>query len=327
MRALLLLLAAGTAALAADPEILREEALNFRVRGTLPQSWVRREGTMHFVFRIDGIAHAHVQIVAERLAKDAVVDVEEQIRRRAEHYRFPGAPADAAEKTGEASWGGAGGRSYEHEVTLGGTLCRRRVTAVFAKATWYERIETIYGEGTEEEPTCAQGLRTLRDGFSLLVAPLPPEASAAEAETTIESEEFGFRITKPAGFRRVDVDPGTDPGIRVAFERTGPERNQHLRVRLFEYGIREGFDPAKWMDVFYGSFATDHSEPAREAVSPPMIPGAKRVTATRLRGKRDGFQIETLILLVESPSDRILALRIRSQHGADPPPAAILSVQ
>ncbi len=327
MRAPLLLLFAATAAFAADPEILREEALNFRVRGTLPQSWIRREGTMHFVFRVDGIAHAHVQIVAERLAKDAVVDLDEQFRKRAEHYRFPGAPKDAIEKTAEGSWGGQGGRVYEHEVTLGGTLCRRRVTAVFARATWYERIETIYGEGTEEEPTCAQGLRTLRDGFSLLVAPLPPEESAAEAETSIDSEEFGFHLTKPGGFRRLDVDTGTDPGIRVAFERTGPGRNQHLRVRLFEYGIREMFDPAKWIDVFFGSFATDHTEPAREAVAPPTIPGAKRVTATRLRGKRDGFSIETLILLVESPAGRVFALWIRSQEAADPPPPEILSLR
>ena len=300
---------------APDEEFIREEPFNYRIVGKLPAGWKRRDKKLSFAFSIDGIPHAYVVLVRERLR--GAVDVEEQVRKRAPHYRFPGAPKEAKETVRTTVWAGRTAVLYEHETEIKGVSCRRRVTALFAKSIWYELIETIHGAETEDEPACAAGLYVFRRGFRLLVEPLP----ATETETLAESELFnavyGFTMLKPKGFKRLPVDTGQDPGCRVAFEAQAADPRKHIRVRLFEYGVRKDFDPSTWSDIFFTGFATLHVDVERTGAETPAIRGAREVVATRFTGLRDKHRIRTLVILMHAESGRVLALRIRTQDGAE----------
>jgi len=315
VRRLVLALLAAAAGAAPAKELLRDEAFNFRILGELPPGWQRRPDTLVFSFAVDGIPHAYVHLDRQRLCGD--VDVRAQLEKRATHYRFPGAPKDAEGSFGSARWAGRDATEYVFEARVRGVLCIRRVTALFAYGIWYERIETIYGRKTADLAACARGLAVFRDGFRLLSERLTGPAKEDASARTIESREFGFRIRKPEGFRRVDVDTGADAGSRVAFEaRTGDPR-QTARVRLFEYGVRESFDAAPWMDAFFGNFAGLHAGAKRESLPAPSVAGAREVVAERFVGERDGVAVRTTIVLARARSGRVLALRMRAAGGAE----------
>lgn len=300
---------------APEQELVREEAFNYRILGKLPAGWKRRDRKLSFAFSIDKIPHAYVILVRERLR--GTVDVEEQVKKRAPHYRFPGAPKEAQETIRATVWAGRDAVLYEHEAEIKGVLCRRRVTALYAKSIWYELIETIHGADTEDEPACAAGLYVFRRGFRLLVDPLPPAETETLAESEIVNTAYGFTMWKPKGFRRLSVDTGRDPGCRLAFEAQAPDPRKHIRIRLFEYGVRKNLDPATWLDIFYTGFATLHPDAARAETQAPAIHGAREVAAARFTGTRDKHSIATLVILMHADSGRVLALRIRTQDGAE----------
>lgn len=300
---------------APEKELIREEAFNYRIVGRLPAGWKRRDRKLSFAFSIDGIPHAYVILVRERLR--GTVDVEEQVRKRAPHYRFPGAPKEAKETVRTTVWAGRNAVLYEHETEIKGVSCRRRVTALFASSIWYELIETIHGAESEDEPACALGLHVFRRGFRLLVDPLPPAETETLGPSEIANTVYGFTVSKPKGFRRLAVDTGTDPGCRLAFEAQAADPRKHIRIRLFEYGVRRDFDPAAWLDIFYTGFATLHPDAARSEADAPDIRGAREVVAARFTGTRDKHSIRTLVILMHAESGRVLALRIRTQDGAE----------
>jgi len=308
---------AATALAAPEKELAREEAFNYRIVGKLPPGWKRRgERRRVFAFSIDGIPHAYVYFVRERLR--GKVDVAAQIQRRAPHYRFPGVGEDVKESTRKTEWGGRPAWRYEHETTVKGVLCRRRVTALFAAPFWYELIETIYGKDTEEEePSCGGGLRVFRYGFQLLVPPLPEGEAGNTKEAEIVSPIFGYTILKPQGFVRVPVDTGQDPGCRIAFEARTGHPKQHALVRIFEYGVRREFDPAKWMEIFFTGFATANRDAERRDLPAPAVKGAAKVLAAEFTGTRDEMKIRTLVLIMRAEDGRVLALRIRTREGAE----------
>jgi hypothetical protein len=300
---------------APEKELIREEAFNYRIVGQLPAGWKQRDRKLSFAFSIDGIPHAYVLLIRERLR--GTVDVAEQVKKRAPHYRFPAAPKEAKETVRTTVWAGRTAVLYEHEIEIKGVTCRRRVTALYAKSIWYELIETIHGAGTEDEPACAAGLHVFRRGFRLLVDPLPE----AETETLDESEIFnpvyGFTVLKPKGFKRLRVDTGRDPGCRLAFEAQAANPRKHIRIRLFEYGIRKSFDPETWLDIFYTGFATLYVSPERAKAEAPAIRGAREVVAARFSGVREKHKVKTLVILMHAESGRVLALRIRTQDGSE----------
>ncbi|MHC4134957.1 MAG: hypothetical protein ACYS0K_08235 [Planctomycetota bacterium] len=300
---------------APEKELIREEPFNYRIVGKLPAGWKRRDKKLSFAFSIDGIPHAYVVLVRERLR--GTVDVEEQVRKRAPHYRFPGAPKEAKETVRTTVWAGRSAVLYEHETEIKGVSCRRRVTALFAKSIWYELIETIHGAETEDEPACAAGLYVFRRGFRLLVEPLPAAETETLAESGIFSTVYGFTMLKPKGFKRLPVDTGQDPGCRLAFEAQAAHPHRHIRIRLFEYGVRRTFDPAAWLDIFFTGFATLHLDVQRTDAEAPTIQGAKDVVATEFTGVRDKRKIRTLVILMHAEGGRVLALRIRTQDGAE----------
>jgi hypothetical protein len=301
---------------APERELIREESFNYRILGQLPAGWKRRPGQkLSFAFSIDGIPHAYVLLVRERL--QGTVDVEEQVRKRAPHYRFPGAPKEAKETVRTTVWANHTAVLYEHETTMKGVLCRRRVTALFAKPIWYELIETIHGADTENEPACAAGLYVFRRGFRLLVEPLPEAETGALEESEIANTVYGFTMLKPKGFRRLPVDTGRDPGCRLAFEAQAADPRKHIRIRLFEYGVRKDLDPSAWIDIFFTGFATLYRDVERAAADPPAIRGAREVVAARFTGVRDEHKVKTLVILIHAESGRVLALRIRTQDGAE----------
>lgn len=311
MRAFGGLLLAAAAALSAPPrELLREEAFNYRVVGELPPGWEQPQpGQASWQFSIDGIPHAHVRLVRERI--EGEVDVEAQLRKRAPHYRFPSAPEDAPWTVAPAEWADRKAFLFEHEATVGGVLCRRRVRALFAKSVWYELTETVFGAETEDEDACRKGLDVFRIGFRLLTQPVPAEALAGTGAETIASQEFGYRLLKPEGFRRLEVDTGADPGCRVAFERALPA-GRHVLVRLFEYGTREALDAEQWTSIFFAGFGAAHKKPRREPEEAPPVPGARKVSAVRFTGERDGAPVTTRLYLVHAEDGRVLALRVRT---------------
>lgn len=311
---LLLLLLTLPAAAAPAPEVLREEAYNYRIVGELPKGWKRRPEGLAFVFAIDGIPHAYVHLLRDRL--DGAVDVEEQMKLRAASYRFPGAP-EGTESVRKTTWAGRDAWLLEHEAVLNGVRCRRRVAAFVAAGVWYERIETVYGDTTEEMAACRDGLALFRDGFRLLVEPLTAEARADVAEGIVESPDFGFRLRKPQGFARKEVDLAADPGLRVAFETRLAEHRMVL-VRLFEYGVRDDLDAKTWLDIFYGGFSEYVTKPQRAPAEAPKVPGAAETLAELFLGERDGRPVEESVVLVRASGGRILCLRVRSSGG--PPP-------
>jgi hypothetical protein len=313
---LAILLLAALLIAAPEQELIREEPFNYRIVGKLPAGWKQRpDRKLSFAFSIDGIPHAYVLLVRERLR--GTLDVEEQVRKRAPHYRFPSAPKEAKETVRTTVWAGRTAVLYEHETTIKGVVSRRRVTALFAKSIWYELIETIHGADTENEPACASGLRVFRRGFRLLVEPLPEAETSTLAESEIANTAYGFTMLKPKGFRRLPVDTGQDPGCRLAFEAQAAHPGKHIRIRLFEYGMRKTFDASGWLDIFFTGFATLYRDVERAEAEAPAIRGAKEVIAARFTGVRDEHRVRTLVILMHAESGRVLALRIRTQDGAE----------
>jgi hypothetical protein len=251
--------------------------------------------------------------VRDRL--DGAIDVEAHLKRRAPHYRFPGA-ADGSETVRASTWAGRDAFLLEHEAVVNGVKCRRRVTALVAADVWYERIETVYGETTEEVAACREGLEVFRAGFRLLAPPVAPADRTDAAEKTIESAEFGFRLVKPQGFVRKEADPASDPGLRVAFEARLADQSRGVLVRLFEYGVRESFDAKSWLDIFFGGFSQSCAKAARAPAASPAARGAAEAHAERFTGEREGRPVEELVVLVRSAGGRILCLRVRSSGGA-----------
>jgi hypothetical protein len=320
-RLLVLAILAAPAAAAPGKELLREEAYNYLVTGELPRGWTRRADALVFAFAIDGIPHAYVHLLRGRV--EGAVDVERELGRRAAHYRFPGAP-DGPESVRKTMWAGRDAALLEIEAELNGVRCRRRVEAFVAGGIWYERIETVYGATTEEIDSCRAGLDLFRKGFRLLSPPLTAEEKADRAERTIESAEFGFRLVKPEGFLRKEVDLVADPGLRVAFEKRLEDVRHSVLVRLFEYGVRDDIPPRAWMDLFHGGFSTHVTNAARAPAEAPEIPGASETLAERFTGERDGRPIEETVVVIRAASGRILCLRTRI---AGPAPAPSVGLQ
>jgi hypothetical protein len=309
VRTLLLLCAAAVATAAAESEVLREEAYNYRVVGALPKGWARQSGRRHWTYAIDKIPHAHVQFARQRV--NGSLDIKKELRRREVQYKFPGSPKDARGTIRKATWGGREAHVYEFRTTIRDIECLRRVTVLFDRPRWYELIETVYGKDTEQR--CAEGLAVFRDGFRLLVRPLAEAAKTDTAERTLESVEYGYRILKPENFLLVDIDTGAAPGVRVRFERAAAQ-NRHARVRLFEHGVRRIAHPERWFDVFYSSFAAGHMGASKEKLeAPPAIPGASRVWGYAFEGRREGLRIRTSVLLIHAKNGRVFVLRVREQ--------------
>ncbi|MHC4547677.1 MAG: hypothetical protein ACYTEZ_02785 [Planctomycetota bacterium] len=301
---------------APEKELVREEPFNYRIVGTLPAGWKRSpDRKLVFAYSVDGVPHAYVHLVRERLRGE--VDVAAQVKRRAPHYRFPGVPAPARESVRETVWAGLPAVLYEHEAEIKGVRCRRQVTALFAKSVWYELIETSYGRAAEEERRCALGLHLFRHGFQLLVAPLAEAEAKETKEAEIASPALGYTILKPLGFTRLPVDTGQDPGCRVAFEARAGHPHRHILVRLFEYGVRTQFEPPKWMDIFFTGFGIDNRDAQRKAVEAPTIRGARQAVAEEFTGQRDERTVRTLMVLMQAESGRVLALRIRTLEGTE----------
>jgi len=143
-----------------------------------------------------------------------------------------------------------------------------------------------------------------------------PDAERTDAaERLIRDGLNGYEVTKPAGFLRYEVDTATDPGCRVRFERVAPDRRAHARFRLFEYGNRDRFEPEPLLDNHFRGFAAIHDGARREsAVETPAFEGAKHLLAERWTGVREGRRISLLIVAVQSRSDRLYVVRLRSQE-------------
>ncbi len=311
-----LALCATSALPAPAPELFREETWNYRILGELPRGWTRRADALVFAYAIDEIPHAYVHLLRGHV--EGAVDVEKQLRQRAVHYRFPGAD-DGKETVKKSTWAGRDAAILEHEAEVNGVRCRRRVEALVARGVWYERIETVYGATTEEIDACREGLDLFRKGFRLLSPPLTAEEKADRAERTIESAEFGFRLVKPEGFLRKEVDLAADPGLRVAFEKRLEDVRHGVLVRLFEYGVRDDIPPKAWMDLFHGGFSNHVAKAARAPAEAPEVPGAQETLAERFTGERDGRPIEELVVVVRAASGRIFCLRTRTSGPAHPP--------
>ena len=313
MRLLLLSLLAGTAA--AQVELLREEAYNYRVVGKLPEAWKRQAAPRRYTFFLDAIPHADVRLTRQRIR--AGLDLAGELARRTEHYRFPGTPKKTRGRIGKTRWGGREAWLYELSCTIRGVLCTRRVTVLEARGIFYELIETVYGDKTILLEPCRRGLEVFRTGFLLLTDPLPAGAKKDASQKRLTDKRYGYAILKPRGFFRRPVDPAVDPGVRERFERMDPDGLRHARVRLFEYSARPSLDPARWFDIFYSGFRAAQSGTTRADRPPPAIPGARSVHLQRFEGRRDSRGIRTLVYLVHAENGRVFVLRIRTQAGAD----------
>jgi hypothetical protein len=297
----LLLLAAAAAD--APRELHRDERMNFRIVGALPAGWTRDDGALAFSYAIEEIPHAHVRITAARA--DRPKDPAALLARRAPSYRFPGASPEGDRAVREDRWDGQEAWVFEHHATARGVRCVRRVTAMWAKGVWYERIETLFGD-VEEDEGFRKGAAVLREGFKLLAPPLP--APTPEIER-FEDAVSGWRLEKPEGWLRVETPH--DPGLRLAFERAG------VLVRLFDYGLRESrFDLKLWMDEHFRKFQTETVGATRAALEAPRIEGAECL-AERHSGTRDGRALHAHVTLIRAGSGALLALRA-STHGGGP---------
>ncbi|MGQ0613979.1 MAG: hypothetical protein ACT4PV_09610 [Planctomycetaceae bacterium] len=305
-----LLLLQGAAACA--PELLREEAYNYRITGELPPGWARRGAEIEFSYTVEGIPHAHIRLVRERVAGE--IEPEAALDKRRAFYAFPG--AEAKEPVTAALWAGQPAAVLEHRAELHGVACLRRVTVMEARGIWYERIETIYGDAAQDADFL-KGAELFRDGFKLLVPPLPRDRAPDTRAETLHDPDAGYRILKPEGWLRREVDPASDPGCRTAFERPGSDRRLHALARLYEYGPRRGFDLKIWMDSHYRRFAAENEEATREAGEAPKMKGAERALAERYTGKRDKTAIAVSVLLLQSPDGRLFALRITTYGEVD----------
>jgi len=314
IRGALLYLAAATAAAAPAEELLREELFNYRIVGKLPPGWRQKKQALHFTWFVDGIPHAHVQLARQRI--EGKVEVEREFRKRRSHYLFPGAPKDEGGKWEITSLAGRPANLFTHETRIKDVLCRRRVTVLFVKSTWYELIETVYGDASAKDPDCLRGLFLFRDGFRLLTQPLPPGAAEDTRAATIADKDLGFSIRKPPEFLRTDVNPTKDPGCRVSFWREDKPARRHARVRLFEYGLRRTFDGPKWVELHYTRFVLQHEQPRRKKLAAVSIKGAADVHAEQFTGTRDGAEIRTVVYVARTEDGRVFVLRIRTQADA-----------
>jgi len=306
------LLLAAAPALGAPAELLREEAYNYRVVGELPAGWQRRGNELEFTYSLEGIPHAHVRLVRERVA--GALDAAAALEKRRGFYAFPG--AEAKEPVAAATWAGRPAAVLEHRAELLGVPCLRRVTAMEARGIWYERIETVYGD-VADDAGFARGAEVLRDGFRLLVAPLPEEQASAAGVATLHDADAGYRVVKPEGWLRREVDPAADPGCRAAFERRDAGRRLRALARVYEYGSRRGFDLQIWMDMHYRRFASENEGVARASAAAPQVKGAERGAAERYAGTRDGGAIAVTVLLFQAPDGRLFALRLTVYGSPD----------
>jgi len=308
---LLLLLLAESAA--AQVELLREEAYNYRIVGALPKAWKRQGVRRSYSFFIDAIPHAHVQFARQRIRGEP--DLAKELAKRAVHYRFPETPKETKGTIRKTRWGGRDAWLYQITGMVRGVACTRRVTALLEQGVFYELIETVYGDKTAALDRCRRGLEVFRTGFSLLTNPLPDGATTDPAETRLTDARYGYTIVKPRGFLRLAVDPAADPGVREHFERVNDR--QHARVRLFEFPARESLRPPRWFDVFYSGFRANHDQATRADETPPAVPGSRSVWVQRFEGTRDGLAIRTRVYLVHAQNGRVFVLRVRTQDGAD----------
>jgi len=314
------LLAAGLPAMlsgavaAPAGEIVREEAYNYRIVGKLPEGWARRDDELVWTFLVDGIPHAHVHLVRHRL--DGDVDAADELERRAKHYRFPGMADARKGEHGRAAWGGEVVPTYSLSTTHKGVACRRVVRARCAGSIWYEQIETTFGDVAENDPGCAEGLAVFRRGFRLLAPPVPREALSGTDAATIEDAAGGFRLEKPGGFRRLAVDPGREPGLRVALRAEAADPRVFALVRLFEYGRYPRFSAEPWLNSLYTGFATEHEEPKREPAPRPAIEGADEVHAAVFTGRRETTPRRVRVILCRTPEGRVFVLRITTSKAA-----------
>ncbi|MHC4938370.1 MAG: hypothetical protein ACYTHK_05325 [Planctomycetota bacterium] len=304
-----LLLVAGP--LLAESEVVREEIYNYRIVGTLPAGWKRTSARLSFTYSIDGVPHAYVHFVRQRLRGD--LKVKDELRRRAQHYRFPGAGKDATETYGRVQWAGRSAYSYEHVAKVNGLVCKRVVRALYERGIWYECIETHHGE---PDAAARAGLACFRRGFRLLVEPVPADEKENPAARDYADGVYGYRLRKPEGFVRVAVDPGAAAGCRLAFERRGPTAKEHLSVRLFEYGVRRKYEPARWLELFAQSFGRHHAGAKKEAWKAPQPKGARRADGMKFSGRRDEREVVTTMALWQAKSGRVIGLRVTAYGGA-----------
>jgi len=311
---------AQVAAAGPTPEVLREEQFNYRIIGVLPRGWKRTPDKLVYTYAVDGIPLAYVHFVRERVS--GTIDVEAELKRRAIHYRFPGAPKQPTEKYTAIRWSDRDAVSYEHELTIAGVACKRIVRAMVDNGVWYECIETLHGE---PGPRVLAGLACFRGGFLLLTRPVAKSALGSTVARRINDAVYGYRIEKPEGYLLQHANPGADPGCRLAILRAGPDAGQQLSIRLFEYGVRKKYNPAAWLDLLEQSFRRSHVKARREKCEAPIIDGAQHGDGMLLFGSRDDRKVETTIYLWQAQSGRVFGLRIVSHSGAAKTHAASLS--
>jgi len=304
---------------APSPEVLREERYNYRIVGKLPRGWKRAADKLVYTYAIDGIPLAHVHFVRERIS--GTVDVKAELERRAPHYRFPGAPGSSADKITAVRWGDREAFRYEHELTITGVACQRIVRATIDNGIWYECIETLYGE---PGPAVAAGLACFRTGFMLLTRRIADDALGSPAVRKINDAVYGYTIEKPEGYVFEQPNPGADPGCRLSLLLRGPTVGQQLSIRLFEYGVRTDYDPARWLDLFDDAFRRSHTKPKRAVAKAPAIKGSVRQNGVRLLGRRDDHDVATTVYLWQAESGRVYGLRIVSHADAETAHAASL---
>jgi len=299
------LLVVVVAQAAPQPEVVREERFNYRLVGALPRGWKRAPAKLVWTYRIDDVPLAYVHFVRERVSGN--IDVAAELKRRATHYRFPGAPKEPSEKIAPVRWGDRNAFRYEHDLTIKGVDCKRIVRAMVDNGIWYECIETLHGEAS---PVVRTGLACFRTGFMLLTQPIKPEAAK------INDAVYGYRLEKPAGYLFEPANPGADPGCRLALIRRGPTPGQQLTIRLFEYGVRKKFDSARWLNLFDQAFRRSHTKARRESAQAPALKGAGAGSGMRLLGRRAERDVVTLIYLWQADSGRVFGLRIDSYADA-----------
>ena len=312
-----LLLLSG--ALLAESEVLREELYNYRIVGTLPAGWKRDPAKLTFTYSIDKIPHAYVHFIRQRLR--GTLEVKNELKRRATHYRFPGAQANDPESYERVQWAGQSAYRYEHTAKINGLACRRVVRALYVRGIWYECIETLHGE---PDAAARAGLACFRGGFRLLVGTLPADEKQNPAARDYVDGVYGFRLSKPKGFVRIAVNPGADAGCRLAFERRGPTAKENLTVRIFEYGVRRKYEPKKWLELFAASFGRNHAGAKKQAWPAPQPKGAQSADGMLLTGRRDERPVVTTMALWQSATGRVIGLRVTAYGGAQKTHAASL---
>ena len=301
------------------PEVVREEAYNYRILGPLPRGWKREATSLVFTYRVDGIPLAFVHFVRERVS--GKVDVAAELDRRREHYRFPGTPKKTVGTIAPTRWGERAAQRYLLEARINGVDCRREVRAVFDRGIWYECIETLHGE--PDKRTLA-GLACFRGGFMLLARALPKKELADPAARTMTDAVYGYRLEKPKGYLVEEARPGADPGCRLVLVLRGPKQGQLLSVRLFEYGLRKQYSARNWLSLFFDSFARQHAGAKHTEAQAPRPEGCVQAAGARFVGRSDKREVVATLYLWQTKSGRVFALRILSHGGAAETHAASL---